>query len=347
MNRVLQAGQRVARRFMQRTDYAADYKNDLALEGMLAWHDVTQDRSVLDHVLTVLDVRGAKPGDGLDWRRQQFVCLDFALFLATEDEAHVARFVEVARAYRENVPRTADGAVAHFYRPETNRIFVDMLQGYATFMARAGWRSGDERFFDESVEQYVLFRKILRDPETGLWRQGRGWGPSPDVLAPIGWLRGQGWLIRGMVESLTYIPADHAAHRRMRDMLVEFAGDLLRYQDGRGMWHQVAQRADSYPETTGTGLIVHYLCRAVAQGLLPADPYRLAARRGALGLAGFVTRDGTVLNGSRGTGPLGDLEHYLHRPAAPGDPHTIGTTLLGCAGPLLSTRDLSRSALES
>jgi len=342
---ILEAGQRLARRAMQRVDYQAIYVNDLLLEGLLWWHEVSGDPACLRHVLAVMDWRGWKPGRALSWQDQPFVCINFNLFLHTGDRAWINHFVETTNDFRARVARSFDHSVAYRYRPETGRIFVDYVQGYALWMARAGWLSGDTSFFDEAAAQYQLFRNVLRDTKTGLWSQGRGWGPSRDFISPLGWLRGHGWILRGMVESLTYIPVGHPAHERMRSMLTEFATDLLRYQDRRGMWHQVPHRMDSYQETTGTGFITHYLSRAVAQGLLPEAVFRPPAERAAAALAGFVTRDGTVLSGSAGCGPLLKVEHYLHRDAPPGEPHTNGTVLMGLSGPSLLAGQKSKMAL--
>jgi len=345
MQHLMAAGNRIARRILLRADYPTVYTRDLALIALLWWHEVADDHACLEHVLSVTRFRNWKPGDGLSPFGQPFVSLHWALFVHTGDKAWVSRWVELARDFRAKVPRSFDNAVAHVYSPELGRIYVDWMQNYATWMARAGWLSGDETFFDEAASQYRLFRDALRDRQTGIWSQGRGFGPSPKFVSPIGWLRGQGWILRGMVESLTMIPARRRAHDALQELLREFATDLLRYQDKRGMWHQVPHRSDSYPETTGTGFIVHYLSRAVAQNLLPAEPFGAAARRGAEALAGFVTSDGTVLNGSYGSGPLLEMEHYLHRDAPPGDGHAPGTALLGLAGPFLTTDRRSKMAL--
>ena len=340
-----EGGKRVARRVMLRAEYQPTYTNDLLLEGMLWWHDATGDPAYLEHVFSAVNRRGWKPGQGLSWEDQPFVCIHFNLFLQSGDLQWLARFVEVANDFRARVPRSIDGAVAYAERPETGRIYVDYLQNYATWMARAGWLSGDRSFFDEAVTQYQLYRDALRDPKTGLWSQGRGWGPTREFVSPMGWLRGQGWILRGMVETLTYLPIDHFGHERMRAMLKEFTQALVGYQDPRGMWHQVPHRMDSYQETTGTGFITHYLYRAIAQDLLDDAEIRWSAEHAAAALPQFITRDGTVLNGSSGCGPLFDVEHYLHRDAPPGEAHAAGTMLMGLTGPFMLTEAKSKMAL--
>lgn len=326
------AGARVAARLMRRRDYPANYTNDLALEGLLRFGAASKSQEPIEFVRAVLtQFRGWKPADGLTWRSNPFTFIHLSYAQFSGERAWLDGWVEDARACLKDVPRDAAGGACFVHRPWTGRIFVDMLQAYAVRMAAAGKLSGDGAFFDEAAAQYKLQRDALRDPETGLWSQGRGWGPGADFIAPLAWLRGQGWVIRGMVECLALTPPEHPAAGILRELLHEFSRDLLRLQDARGMWHQVPHRADSYPETTGTGLITHYLLRAAAAGFLPADPYRTAGERALAALCGFVTRDGTVLNGSFGCGPLLNVADYLYRPAPPGDAHTAGTTLLACS----------------
>lgn len=334
----LEIGARVAKRFMRRAHYPRTYMADLGLQGVLWMYDVSGEARYLDFVLEVLKHRGAPPQYVYEWRSQLYVMINYELYLRTQDERYIAHVVETADAFRREVPRDLDGCVGYFFRPELKRIFIDMLQGYATHMARAGALSGDASFFDECVDQYAKFRCVLRDPATGWWSQGRGWNSEPDFVSPGAWLRGQGWVLRGMVESLTAMPEDYPRHGEMLEMLREFALTIVGAQDARGMWRQVPYRPETYQETTGTGFFIHYLSRAVQQGLLPNEVFRDAAIRGYEALQGFVTKDGTVLSGSFGCGPLRSIDDYLHRPAAPGDPHTPGTTMLACAGRTLLDR---------
>ena len=102
------------------------------------------------------------------------------------------------------------------------------------------------------------------------------------------------------------------------------------------MWHQLTDHQESYPETSGTAFFVHYLYKAFHRGWLTRNPYLSVAENGLNALMGFVQKDGTVMNTSHGTGPLTEIEGYLHRPSIPGDPHAAGTMLMACAGPYLA-----------
>lgn len=332
----LEVAARVAQQLMSRNKFYPSYTTDLALEGLLYLFDATGQEEYLNYVLKVWHLREEKNLAKLDWKIL-FVCLHFEMFLRTGEYKYIATFLDVATAFRNQVPRDENGAVAYHVRPAVKRIFVDMLQGYAIFMARAGWLSGDESFFDECVSQYQIFYRLLYNPKTGLWHQGRGWGPTSVQISPGHWNRGQGWVLRGLVESLCYLPKSYSKQPVMLQMLREFAARLMIYQDYRGLWHQVTDRVEAYQETSGTALFIHYLYRAIRRHWLPPKPvYLPGVERGLMALMGFVQRDGLVSNTSHGSGPLMTLEGYLHRPSVAGDPHSVGTTLMACAAPYLS-----------
>jgi len=331
----LDIADRIAKRIMVRHEVYPSYKTDLALEGLLYLFDASGNEAYLNHVLKVWAFRAEKKAATLDWHIL-FVCLHFETFLRTGEVKYINTFMEIAKDFRENIPRDSDGAVASWIRPENKRIFIDMLQGYAIFMARAGWLSGDDSFFDECVNQYQIFRDILRNPKTGLWHQGRGWGPESHQISPGHWNRGQGWVLRGMVESLCYFKKSYSKQALMLYMLKEFADSLIKYQDSRGMWHQVTDHPAAYQETSGTAMFVHYLYKAIQNDWLPKETYLPVVEKGLSALLGFVHKDGLVSNTSHGSGPLMTLEGYLHRPSILGNSHSIGTTLMACAAPYLS-----------
>ncbi len=331
----LEKAQPVANRIMTKHELYQSYHNDLQLEGLLYLYDASGILEYLDHVLSVWNFRTEQNADKLNYRIL-FTCLHFETWLRTGNDYFIRDFLETAREFRQAVPRDRDGAVCQIVRPENKRIFVDMLQGYAVFMARAGWLSGEEVFFNECVRQYEIFRSILRNPVTGLWHQGRGWGDDPMGISPGHWNRGQGWVIRGMTDSLDYLPEDGMYFNRMLDMLREFASDLLQYQDLRGMWHQLTDRGEAYPETSGTAFFIHNLYKAFHRGWIPREPFLPALEKSLPALLGFIHKDGSVSNTSHGAGPLSSPEAYKYRPSIPGDPHGMGTMLMACAGPYLA-----------
>lgn len=355
----LEVAGRVAQRVITRNDFYANYKNDMNFESLLYLFDVTGHSTYLTHVLKVWQQRKwvyfkqCRRKEGwqgvlryllskqkatylLNWRTPLFTCLHFETFLRTGDDQFIASFIQVAKDFRRSVPRDKQGAIISYSKPKINRIFVDMLQGYTIFMARAGWLSGDTTFFDECVDQYSRFHAILCDPQTGLWHQGRGFEHALDHVSPDTWGRGQGWVMRGLVESLCYLPPTYSKRQALLDMLVTLAAALKTHQDKRGMWHQLVDEPKAYPETSGSAFLIHYLYRAIKAGWLPESVYLPVAEKGLQALLGFVHEDGTVSNACQGTPPLPHRSDYRYRPAVIGDPHSEGPLIMACTAPYLS-----------
>jgi rhamnogalacturonyl hydrolase YesR len=132
------------------------------------------------------------------------------------------------------------------------------------------------------------------------------------------------------------MPPEEPAAEILRAELEEFAGALLRHQGPDGMWHQVVDRPDSYPETSGTAAISYYFARAVVAGLLPRDPYAAASRRAWSALAaGFITAEGEVHGTCRGTPPLDRLQDYLDREQIVDDHHGTSLVIMAAAGQVM------------
>ncbi len=327
---------RVAAKFVRREKIRGGYTNDLTLEALLAMYDATGDRTHLEFVSKVLSGRRIPPSGFPSYRSQPFNCITISLFERTGHRQLIKPYIAEMNKYRQNAPRSFDGAISHYGDPKMGRILIDQLQDYSARMARAGWLSGDESFYREAVNQYRLFRDALRDPKTGLWGHARGWYEDPRNVTTTPWARGHGWLMKGFVETLSYLPEDSNEAKQMRSWLNDFARSLLKYQDDQGMWHQVLNRPESYAETSSTALISYYFARAVRQGYLDEKTFREPAIKAYEGLLKHsVAADGTVYRTCRGTGPQRTVEDYLVRETPLNDQHGIAAVIFACSGRVL------------
>jgi rhamnogalacturonyl hydrolase YesR len=331
---------RVAARVMKCDAVWGNYTLDLALEAMLELYRVGGEESYRDYVFSVVDRRGWKPDTVIRWEGQPFCHLNYKLYEVSDDKGYIPPFVAESARYRKEVRRSSEGLMLHTNKKlKRYRVLIDGMQDYTSRMARTGRLTGETSYFDECVRQYRLYREVLRNRETGLWSTGRGWRDDPAELSPGAWSRGHGWLIRGMVDSLCALPADSAGRKELAGYLKELADALLRVQDEGGMWHQLLHRSfdESYPDTSGTGLISYNLARAVHEGFLPAEPYQSMAVRAFEGLRNYVTDDGIVRQVCPGPGPLVSEADYLNKPGLTEDGHGHGpfAVLFACAGRIL------------
>jgi len=66
---------------------------------------------------------------------------------------------------------------------------------------------------------------------------------------------------------------------------------LLKYQDKDGMWHQLLDKPDAWPETSCTGMFTFAMVTGVKNGWLDEKTYGPAARKGWLGLIKYINDD--------------------------------------------------------
>ncbi len=333
---------RILARVREQDQVWGTYTLELTLDALLEFHRATGAATYRDHVLEVL----ARRNVGVDHyatTRWPFAHLDYSLHRCLGDQEMAAAFVQVSRRMREQVDRSPDGLVLHRSGRRAPGVLVDFMQDYIARMARVGRLTGEATFFEEVEEQARRHHTLLRDPVSGLWRQGRGWdAEDPDALSPGAWSRGQGWVLRGLLDALDALPAGLSTSAFLIACLRELLAALLTRQDDEGLWHCLVDRplADSAPETSGSALIAAALYRSLAAGHLEGVSYRNAADRAFAAVARRVDDEGRVAGACAGPGPLTrSMEHrYLGRAFPEDEAHGRFAVLYACA---------ARAALES
>lgn len=342
----LQTAERIADHVIAQGDLPKEIASQLKMEALLALYDVSGKQQYL--VFVQDNFKKLNDSMGLDPTSRMFSNISFELVRREPEPRDFTAFEAQARSDEKNVTRAYDGAVSFFRdenavmkRPDGNvyltremaPIFVDHLSAYAPRMAMVGQLTGDDRFGKEAVKQIMLFRAALRDPQTGLWNHGRGWYGSAQNVTAVKWGRAQGWVLRALVETMTYLPPNSSEFRQLSGVLRETAEALRRYQDKEGFWHQVADRPESFAETSSTGLISYYFARAIHQGYLPRKGFAETSRKAFGALAkNRISASGVVYGASMSTPPLPSIEQYLIRPTPADDPHGIGTAIFAAVG---------------
>jgi rhamnogalacturonyl hydrolase YesR len=327
------AGRRIADHFVAENRHERNYRFDLALGALLELSEVTGEPGYREHVLAIVAKhRNWTPATKVSWQGQSFTCLTYGLYRnggknGGVDQAWLPVFLAESRLCREGISRSPEGAVRHPRGRERgggDAMLLDSMQEFVARMARAGALSNDPSYFAEAAEQIRLYRQVVRDPQTKLWHQGRGWlKDKPDAVSPGTWSRGHGWLFRGLSAAVAEIPKGTAEYRELQSTFVELADALLARQQPSGMWHCLLDRPPSASpaESSGTAMIATALSRAWREGALPGDRYRDAAIRAFAALPSYVDARGVVLSVSPGPGPLESEEPWLVSEFPPGNDH--------------------------
>lgn len=321
----------VARIRPLRSDHAYTY--DLALQLVLRLDEAIGEPAHRQLVADEIAYRGWTATTRVPWRKEPFGSLSWEWARANSGQERFAAFAAEAEDMRRTLPRTHDGIVTHprgDKRGGGDAVLLDSFAEYASRIARGASVTGDATLRADVAKQVRLHRDLLRDPASGLWRQGRGWPSAerPEELSPGTWSRGQGWLVRGLVAAIEVLPPG-SERDTVRDVLIEEFTALAQAQQPSGLWHALPHRPphESGPETSGSGLIAGAFLDAVRLGIVPADPWRERGLRAVAALLPHVDADGVVHQACQGPGPLSDETPWRALSFAPGDPHGPGTVL--------------------
>jgi len=221
-------------------------------------------------------------------------------------------------------PAIAVEAVKAGLTPQT-RYWVDDMYMITIVQVQAYRATGESKYLDRAAREIAAYLDKLQEPN-GLFHH------APDV--PFFWGRGDGWFAVGMAELLRSLPEDHPLRPRIMEGYRKMMAALLHYQDANGMWHQLIDHPEAYPETSCTGMFTFAMITGVKNGWLDAATYGPAARRGWLGLISYLNPDGDIRDICEGTNKKNDLQYYLTRGRKVGDMHGQAP-VLWCASALL------------
>jgi hypothetical protein len=163
--------------------------------------------------------------------------------------------------------------------------------------------------FDRAGEHFSKMEGLCLRKD-GLYRH------SP--LADVAWGRGNAFPLFGLALVLTYLPRNHSGHSRLLASYRNLAQALLGHQGDHGMWRQVVDQPQAWPEYSCTAMIGAAMARGVAKEWLPAAEYRPALERAWDAIEKRTGADGSVSGVCESTGKLNSLAAYLGRKAING-----------------------------
>ncbi len=321
--------------FSTQKDVWGNYTLDLTFEAMLFYDVLTKTDAYKRKVLDIMSLRNYKNTDTINYKSQPFCSINFSLFKATNDSTFIAPYLYETGEKIKKAEYSQEGAIFARHK-NTRHILIDYMQEYTSRLARSGNLTNNTSYFTESVKQYEIYRKILRNPNTGLYSLGRGWLPDSMEISPGYWSRGHGWLIRGMVTTLQSLPKNTSHFLQLQQYLIELADALLKVQDNSGMWHVLLDLPNnSYKETSGTGMIAYYLAVAYKNGFISSDKYKKSSLKAANELRSQVNVNGSILNISPGPGPLRSIDNYIKKNGDIDDKHGVQSIIYGMLAEIL------------
>jgi unsaturated rhamnogalacturonyl hydrolase len=233
-----------------------------------------------------------------------FGVVPLEIYLLTRDP----KYLELGRSLADKQweKSTADGITAEA------RYWIDDMYMITALQMQAYRATKDVRYLDRAALTLTAYLDKLQQPG-GLFYH------APD--SPFFWSRGNGWVAAGMTELLRSLPENHPQRARIMDGYRRTMAALLKYQGEDGLWRQLIDRPEAWPETSGTGMFAFAMVTGVRNGWLDPTTYGPAARKAWLGLVNNLNQNANVGNVCEGTNKGSSVQYYLDRKRNTGDLH--------------------------
>lgn len=331
-----EVGVRVAQNFV---GYKLNYERDPNWKSVFypetcAWYGaLTVARLTTNEVLRAALIQKFEPLLTTEARRvpatahvddRVFGAVPLEIFLQTRADVYLR--LGRGLADRQWARTTADGITVEA------RYWIDDMYMISAVQSQAYRATGDLTYLDRASLAMVAYLEKLQQPN-GLFFH------APD--APFYWSRGNGWMAAGMTELLRVLPADHPRRAPILAGYRKMMASLLPYQGADGLWRQILDKPESWPESSSTGMFTFAMITGVKHGWLTAETYGPAARKGWLGLVGYLDADANVRAVCEGTNKGHTEKYYLDRKRKVGDLHGQAP-ILWCASALLRPVEFAR-----
>ena len=252
------------------------------------------------------------------------------LFEETHESKYLNAAKQIAQNYILNLPKTRDGGIQHV----PGELWGDTMFMIGPAMGRLGKNNGEQRYFDEGADQFIIHANRLQDTGSGLLYHG--WKDSSNSNYPIKWGRANGWFFMGLIEFLDYLPTNHPKRAQLLQILRKQADGLKNFQDPKtGLWFQIIDQPNlqgNWVETSSSSMFVYGLKKSIERGYLPSSVFSQTMQNGWKGIGGKAYINSSnllvITDICVGTSVGSTSEFYLNRPKAENDSHGVGAFIL-------------------
>ena len=298
--------------------------------GALTFAEVTHDTALRDELIKRF--QPLLPGGSETSRIPKRHHVDDSIFgvvplqiaMDTKGDPDSAKYLEMGQSWADRQwgpltpetpaelpPADAAAVLKAGLSPET-RYWVDDMYMLVMLQLEAYRATGDRKYLDRDAKEMVSYLDRLQQPN-GLFYH------APDVK--YFWGRGDGWFAAGMAEMLRTMPADHPDRPRIMKGYKLMMAALLKYQGADGMWRELIDHPEAWPESSSSAMFTFAMITGVKHGWLDEKTYAPVARKGWIGVVGYVDQNHDVTQVCTGTGKFDSLQYYLDRKRETGNLH--------------------------
>jgi rhamnogalacturonyl hydrolase YesR len=278
--------------------------------GALTFAQLTRDEALRANLIKKFEplMPGGAEAERIPVRRHVddsiFGVVPLEIAIQTKDPKFLAEGKRWADRQWENPRRDGLSAETRYWIDDMYMLTMLQLEAYRA--------TGDRTYLDRDAKEMASYLDKLQQP-SGLFYHAQ------DV--PFYWGRGDGWVAAGMAEMLRDLPQGHPQRARILVGYRAMMAALLRYQGKDGMWRQLIDHDEAWPESSSSAMFTFAMITGVKNGWLDAATYGPAARKGWIAVAGYVDQNAEITSVCEGTNKLNSAEYYLARNRRTGDFH--------------------------
>ena len=298
-------GRKVAENVINRR-FGWRYQRACAYYGSLIFSDVTNDPAILEKVKR--GYHGFSKGIKFNLKGHVdynvFGIWPFEIYRQTSDEHYLKKPKFLADHEFEKLQE--DGLSSF------TRFWVDDMYMVGSLQVQAYKSTGDTVYLNRAAKTLKVYCDKLQRPNGLFYHRAD---------APFYWGRGNGWAAAAFAELIQVLPENHEYYDDLKSAFQKMMAKIISFQGDDGMWHQLLDDPESYPEASCTGMFIYALATGLDYGWLSFDEYAQVVSTGWDALAGYVDEKGRTENVCIGTNAKDSKKHYLTRPTKTGNFH--------------------------
>ena len=275
-----------------------DWTNGAFYAGVFATYETIGTKKIWKAMYEMGEANEWKPGPRLHHADDHAICQTYIdMYRISGEKKMIQPFIETMDEFMATPYKT--GGIRKITWWWCDALFM----GPAAFV-KLGITLDDDKYLKLNDKLWKECYDLLYDKEYSLYARDikYKWDePGIDVIKEangekIFWSRGNGWVMGGLVRTISELRKDYPKRDFYIQNYKEMAKKIISIQQEDGLWRSSLLDPDSYPggEASGSGFYCYALAWGINNGILDAATYLPAVEKAWVGLNGLIQPDGRV-----------------------------------------------------
>ena len=275
-----------------------DWTNGAFYAGVFAAYETTGSKKIWKAMYEMGEANQWKPGPRLHHADDHAICQTYIdMYRVSGEKKMIQPFIETLDKLMVTPYETGE------IRPITWWWCDALFMGPAAFI-KLGITMKDNKYLELNDKLFKECYNLLYDKEEHLYARDMKykWNePSIQIIKEangkkIFWSRGNGWVMGGLVRTISELPKDWPTREFYIQNYKEMAEKIVSLQQADGLWRASLLDPDSYPggEASGSGFYTYALAWGINNGFLDKAKYLPVVEKAWVGLNSLIQPDGHV-----------------------------------------------------